>query len=44
MFWPLVLACLGLPFAAFKEFQRYIVLSAVILGLAAFFLSYWWRW
>jgi hypothetical protein len=41
MFWPLVLACLALPFAAFKEFQRYIVLSAVILGLAAFFLAFW---
>jgi cytochrome bd-type quinol oxidase subunit 2 len=38
MFWPLVLACLALPFVAFKKSQRYIVLSAVILGLAAFFL------
>lgn len=31
MFWPLVIVCLTLPFAAFKKHQRYIVLSAIII-------------
>ncbi len=40
MFWPLVIACLSLPFAAFKKPQRYIVLSAIILSLAAFLFAF----
>jgi hypothetical protein len=40
MFLPLVIACLALPFVAFKKRQRYIVLFAVVLSIAAFFVAF----
>jgi len=38
-FWPLVIACLALPFVVFKKYQRYLVLFAVVLSIAAFFVA-----
>jgi hypothetical protein len=37
MFLPLCIACLALPFAAFAKPQRYLVMFAVLLSIAAFF-------
>jgi hypothetical protein len=40
MFLPLVIACLSLPFVAFKKPQRYFALFAVVLSIAAFFVAF----
>jgi hypothetical protein len=40
MLLPLVVACLALPFVAFKRPQRYIVLFAVVLSIVGFFLAF----
>ena len=42
MFLPLCIACLALPFAAFPKPQRYLVMFAITLSIAAFIG--WMRW
>jgi len=37
MFLPLCIACLAVPFAAFPKPQRFIVILAVLVNIAAFF-------